>query len=124
MDETSGAKPPGKTRLLTLGDLDRRTASYRKTVDLISAIETDLGGAGNLSAAERQLVQRAGTLGAMLEDVETKWIAGEPIDPAAFCTVVNAQRRVLETIGLKRRPRDVTPDLQSYLATRAKEPTA
>jgi hypothetical protein len=31
-------------------------------------------------------------------------------------TVVNAQRRVLETIGLRRQPRDVTPSVAEYVA--------
>src|SRR5215468_557294 len=48
MDAGSGPdaaeKPAGKTRLLSLHDIDRRTAAYRKTADLIDAIENDLGG--------------------------------------------------------------------------------
>ena len=62
----------------------------------------------------------------MLTDAESRWIEGGPIDTTAYCTVVNAQRRVLETIGLKRVPRDVTPSLESYLAAKAtaREPAA
>jgi hypothetical protein len=111
----------GKLRFLTLADLDCRTAAYRETTRLIEAIEADLGGADQLSIGERQLVQRAGVMGALLSDIETRWIRGEPIDPAAYCTTVNAQRRVLETIGLRRRPRDVTPTLSEYMASRESE---
>ena len=42
----------GKTRLLSLEDLDRRTASYRKTAEFIDRVEADLGGADRLSTAE------------------------------------------------------------------------
>jgi hypothetical protein len=38
-----------------------------------------------------------------------------------YCTLVNAQRRLLETVGLKRVARDVTPSLQEYLAMEARE---
>jgi hypothetical protein len=102
-------KPSGKARLLTLNDLDRRTAAYQATARLISEIEADLGGHDRLSTAERQLVQRAAVLGAVLIDAEAKWLAGDAFDPSTYCAIVNAQRRVLETIGLKRRARDVSP---------------
>jgi hypothetical protein len=110
-------KGGGKARFLTLADLDRRTSAFRQTEALISALESDLGGADALTTGERQLVQRAAVLGAVLEDMETRWIGGMPMDASAFCTVVNAQRRVLETIGLKRRQRDVTPNLSDYIQT-------
>jgi hypothetical protein len=113
------AKPAGrvgKARLTSLDSLDRRTVAYRETRKLINEIEGDLGGSDRLSTGERQLVQRAAVLGAVLTDTESRWIEGEPIDTTAYCTVVNAQRRVLETIGLRRQPRDVTPSLAEYLA--------
>jgi hypothetical protein len=120
IEAISPAAPPpkagGKARLLTLDGLDRRTAAYRVTRKLIDEIEGDLGGNGSLSTGERQLVQRAAVLGALLTDTESRWIEGEPIDPTAYCTVVNAQRRLFETIGLKRTPRDISPSL-SDIAT-------
>jgi hypothetical protein len=106
----------GKVRFLSLHDIDRRTTAYRKAADLIDAIETDLGGADRLSTGERQLIQRAAVTGAMLEDQEARWLAGEPVDPALYATLGNAQRRMFEAVGLRRQPRDVTPKLSSYLA--------
>lgn len=120
------AKPAdraGKIRLLSLDGLDRRTAAYRVTRKLIDEIEGDLGGSDRLSTGERQLVQRAAVLGAVLTDTESRWIKGAPIDTTAYCTVVNAQRRVLESIGLRRRMRDV-PSLHDYLESKAAEPEA
>jgi hypothetical protein len=113
-------KNTGKLRLLTLSHLDGRTAAAKRARDLIEAIETDLGGSDRLSTGERQLVQRAAVLGAVLTDTESRWIEGEPVDLTGYCTIVNAQRRVLETIGLRRRSRDVTPDLHDYLAQKHK----
>jgi len=78
----------GKARFLTLADLDQRTAAYRETVKLIAEMEVDLGGADQLSSGERQLVQRAGVLGAVLSDIETRWISGNStlVPSKVICT--------------------------------------
>jgi hypothetical protein len=103
-----------KTRLLSLEDLDRRTAGYRKTAELIDRIEADLGGADRLSTAEQQIIRHAALTGAMLEDLGTRWLNGEPIDPALFATLSNSERRLYEAVGFRRRERDVTPDPLEY----------
>jgi hypothetical protein len=100
---------------VTFENMDRRCGAFRETKRLIDALEADLGGADQLSTGERQLVQHGGVLGAILTDLEARWIAGEPIDVLAYCTIVNAQRRVFESIGLRRRPKDITPRLPDYL---------
>jgi hypothetical protein len=53
-------------------------------------------------------------LGAYIESCEVKWLGGEAVDLADYLAAINSQRRVLATIGLERRARDVTPDLGSY----------
>jgi hypothetical protein len=108
-----------KTKLLTLADLDRRTAAYKRTCAIISSLQADLGGADRLSCAQLQLIQRAAMLGAILEDQESRWLAGEPIDPGAYATLSNAQRRLLADLALERRARDVTPTLREHLARKA-----
>jgi hypothetical protein len=102
-----------------LHDLDRRTAAYRRTVDLIEAIEGDLGGADQLSTGQRQIVQRLGLLCTLSEHLEAKWLAGEgEFDPALYVTISNALKRLFAVIGLERKPRDVMPTLQEYLRAR------
>jgi hypothetical protein len=44
-------------------------------------------------------------IGTMAEDIEARWLLGEPVDPNALCTLANAQRRLLESLGLSRRRR-------------------
>jgi hypothetical protein len=110
------ARKGRKTRLLTLADIDGRTSAYKETRRLIDEmIESDLGGSAALSTGEKQLVQRAAVLGAVLTDIESRWIEGQPIDATVYCTVVNAQRRVLETIGLRRRAKQVM-SVDDYVA--------
>jgi hypothetical protein len=102
-----------KLRFLTLDKLDGRTLAARKARDLLSGIETDLG--GDLTAAKRELAQRAAVMGAYLEDWEARWLSGEPVtDVANYLAAANNQRRMFETLGLDRKARDVS--LDSYLA--------
>jgi uncharacterized protein YjiS (DUF1127 family) len=105
----------GKARLFTLSDLDSRTRACRHALELRAGLLSDLGGESETSIAERELVQRAAVLGAMLEDLEVRYLNGEDADPQQYSVLLNAQRRVLADIGLKRRPRDVV-SIDSYLA--------
>jgi hypothetical protein len=75
----------------------------------------DLGGSEVLSEAQRQLVRRAAGLSVQGEAVEAQIIAGQEIDLGGYVTAINSLRRVLDTLGLKRVPKDVTPSLDHYL---------
>jgi hypothetical protein len=105
-----------KTRLLSLHDLDRRTAAYRRTTDLIAQIEADAGGHDRLSTGQRQIIQRAAILGSLSEHLEALWMAGEPFDPVTYCTIVNAQKRLLEAVGLRRVPKEIDADDREAIA--------
>ena len=113
---------PGKVKLMTLADLDGRTNAAKAARALVADLSADLGGADRLSAGERALVVRAAVTTAMLEHIETTWLAGGGIDLAGYATLANVQRRLLVTVGLQRRPRDVTPDLDDYVASRVPPP--
>lgn len=121
IDPGNGADTPsiesgnGKLRLLTLNSLDGRTAASRRARDLIAEIESDLGGSDCLSAGQRQLVQRAAVLGALIESYEATWLAGKKTPIETYLSTINAQRRVLTTLGLERRAHDVTPSVGAYL---------
>jgi hypothetical protein len=117
---TSGASQ--KMKLLTIGDLDGRTRAAQMVSKTISAIASDLGGNEHLSTGEHQIIKRAALTGAMLEDMAARWLLGEPVDPALYATLSNAERRLLETVGLKRVARDVTPSLRDYLTSKAAKP--
>jgi hypothetical protein len=106
-------------QLLTLSDLDQRTRSAALANQLLKDLQSDAGGRENLSAAQRQLIQRAAILGALIEHSEVRWSAGQSIDLASYLAAINTQRRVLVSLGLERRQRDVTPDLSDYINSRA-----
>jgi hypothetical protein len=109
-----------KHRLLALQDFDKRTLAYTETKKLIGAIEADLGGADNLSAMERQMIQHAAITGAMITDMEVKYLAGRRIDTSEFGFLVGVQHRLFSLLGLRRRPKDVTPSLEQVLSEEEK----
>ncbi len=86
----------GKLRLMTLHDLDGRTLASRRAKELIATIAEDMG--GDLTVPQRQLVQHAAILGAMIESLAARWLLGEPIDQNTYAMLINAQRRVLAAL--------------------------
>jgi hypothetical protein len=116
--ENTNEADAGKIRLRTLHDLDGRTVAAQKARALVEALEVDLGGADRLSTAKRALVTRAAVTAAIVENIETNALTGAEIDTAAYVALVNNLRRLLTTIGLERAAKDVTPDLNAYIASR------
>lgn len=108
-----------KLRLRSLDDLDGRTSSARMAFQLRAALASDLGGHDSLSTAKKALVNNVALLGAMLEDIGARFLAGEKVDPGAYATLANAQRRLLVDLGLERHARDLTPSLRSYVKGKA-----
>jgi hypothetical protein len=100
-----------KTKLLSFSDLDLRTNAARSARQLVAHLESDLGGHDALSAGTRELIKRAALVGAMTEDLEVRWVKGEPIEIGQYALLTNAQRRLLVTLGLDRHQIDVTSDL-------------
>ncbi len=76
-------------RLLSLDQLDGRTAAAKAVRAFIATLENDLGGADRLSVGEREIVTRAALASAMLEDMEAKWLAGGSLDIASYTTLAN-----------------------------------
>jgi hypothetical protein len=117
--EKQSAKAPDAKRspvkLMSLADLDGRTNAAKTARALVAELESDLGGADRLSAGEREIVQRAALASAMLRDMEAGWLTGRGLDVAGYTTLANTQSRLLKMLGLERRARDVTPDLNDYM---------
>jgi hypothetical protein len=99
----------GKVRLRSLDDLDCRTSAAKRARDLVNRLENDCGGPDQLSTGQREIIKRAALSGAVLEDIEVHWLEGQKIDVGDYALLANSQRRLLATIGLERRARDVTP---------------
>jgi hypothetical protein len=115
---TARSRPP-KAKLQALVELDGRTHLVRQARGLQAAITSDLG--GDLSAAQSILVERACLIATFCEACEAKWLsAPEAGMDESYLSAVGTLRHVLGQLGIERRARDVTPNLQTYLADKAK----
>jgi hypothetical protein len=120
----SEQKRSGRSRITNgsklLPGVDGRSPWVRRCKDIIGTHLSDLGGEDNTSAAERSIIRRAAVLTTELERLEVKFArageaSAEELD--IYARIAANLRRLLEAVGLKRRPRDVTPTLAEYLAS-------
>src|ERR1700738_1062062 len=108
-----------RTKLFAIEGMDGRLGPARRFRDILEQIEFDVGGIDNLSEGQRQLCRRAATLSFTAEAMEVDAVAGKPFDIALSGRLPDRLGRCLQRLGLKRKARDVTPTLQSYLAAKA-----
>ena len=103
-------------------EIDGRSAWARRMRDLINLHVADLGGPDAISEAERSLIRRAATIATELERMEAQFAQAGEADPDAldlYGRQAGVLKRILEGLGLRRRPRDVTPDLRTYIEGQA-----
>jgi hypothetical protein len=107
-------------RLFADMTVDGRRGWSRRLRDLLQLHVSDLGGDNVVSAAEHSICRRIAAVTVELELLERKFAlkgkgaAADDLD--LYLRGANSLRRLLESIGLKRVARDVTPLLQDYLA--------
>ena len=96
-----------------LAGVDGRSTWARRLRDLIELHTNDLGGVLNISEAEKAIVRRASVLIVELERMETDFALAEGAPNIAtldaYQRAAGNLRRLLESLGLERRQRDVTP---------------
>lgn len=105
------------TNAVWLDGVDGRSGMARRFREIFTGIEADLG--GDLTEAQRTILARAATLAVWCEEREAELGRGQDFDAQAYATIANALRRILSDLGLHRAPKDVTPDLQSYINAKA-----
>jgi len=100
----------------TFVDGDGRGPWARRWRDLQALYADDLGGASSLSEFQSGLIATAATLRCELERLEGKLSLGEDLDLDVFGRLAGHYRRIVETLGIERRKRDVTPSVDDYVA--------
>jgi hypothetical protein len=99
-----------------------RSSWARRLRDLVALHITDLGGDMNVSEAERAIIRRAAVIIVELERMEHDFALSEGAPGLAeletYQRMANSLRRLLESTGLRRRARDITPSLREYLTVR------
>ena len=90
----------------------------RRCKDIIADHLSDLGGANNTSSAERSLIRRASVLTVELERLEAKFAMANAANEAPsdsdldlYQRTAGNLRRLLESVGLQRRAKDVGSSL-------------
>jgi hypothetical protein len=98
---------------------DPRSAWSRRFHDLVVGHVSDLGGADILSEAQFSLIRRAAAIECELERLDARLSVGDAVDMDSYARVAGHLRRLFETLGLERRPRDVAPSLRELLQAEA-----
>lgn len=100
-------------RAFVLGT-DQRNPWIRRCKDIAAAHTSDIDLGGDISEAQRSLIRRIAVLTTQLEMLESKFAAvnGEASakDLDLYVRSSGVLRRSLQTIGLERKQKDVTPD--------------
>ena len=98
-----------------LPGVDGRGAWIRRCKDVISAHLQDIG-PDTASAAERSLIRRVAVMTTELERIEIRFATNTATndDLDLYQRTAGNLRRLLEAVGLKRVPRDITPDPLDY----------
>ena len=119
MDESTNTPFQGmaspKVRPLTVSHVDRRTRASKRARALIEGLAEDMGGMDALSVAERTLLERIALVVVLAESHESEWLQTGKVKVESYTALLNTLRRLLVTIGLRRRAKDVTPSLSQYL---------
>jgi hypothetical protein len=110
-----------KVQPLTRAALDGRSNAAKNFARIVSGIENDLGGRDQLSTVETALIEAFAGATIHVNELNALLLLGEAIDLADHAAAISAMVRVAARIGLRRRPRDVTPNLEEYLKQVADE---
>jgi hypothetical protein len=108
----------GNRQFVALGD--GRSAWSRRQADIVDQLVEDAGGIELVGAAKFALCQAAAVLQIELESMAAIRSAGGPLDVDVFGRALGNLRRALETLGVERVKRDVTPDFRTYVAAKSK----
>jgi hypothetical protein len=87
---------------------DPNSAWARRFHDLVQGHLSDLSGRSNMSEAQFALCKRAAGLECELEQMEGRMSLGEEVNLDSYGRAASHLRRILETLGLERKARDVT----------------
>lgn len=102
------SKVTNKTRLF-LGDVavDGRSKLARRFADHIDDLVSQIG--GDPTPAQLAIIRNAACLAVLTEIDQAKLVSGQDVDDAVFIRRVETLRKLLWSLGLHRRARDVSP---------------
>ena len=106
--------------------VDGRSIRARRFRDIYTQTTEDLGGLDRLSEGETQIVRGIAMLSVMREDLDIAYMKGAPeltLDSfaATYGLVINTLLKCFRSVGLKRRPREVSGELEEYVKAKGAE---
>jgi hypothetical protein len=101
-----------------MAGIDQRSLPYREYQDSVADLVSHMG--ETPTAAQQALIEEASGLIVWCRQARHALLTGGKFDVSTYCTATNSLRRLLADLGLERRLRDVTPDLDAYLAQKAR----
>lgn len=96
--------------------VDGRTLIAKRYRSITSQLVADQG--GDVAEARLQLIQRFAGAAVLSELIETKIVSGQTVDLTEYSQLISSLVRIAARIGLDRTPRNISPDLKSYLDRR------
>ena len=113
-----------KAQVITdLGQIDRRTRTWRRRQARRAEIVATMGGEDALTPHQRELVDLLLGLGQLVEGFQARMADGQEVDAERYLSAVKEQRRVMAELGMPRspapQPRAVLPIRERMAAARA-----
>jgi hypothetical protein len=122
---SAAARARTTNRDIYLPGVDGRSTVARRYHDITIAVISDQGGLDNMSELRLHLCKRAAAVNTLIEQMEARIVAGEPIEQDKYVSLIQASIRLSNTLGLNRKAKAV-PDLDDYLRSKgySTEPTS
>ncbi len=123
-DGSLSDRPPATRSAVTngaklLSGLDGRTLAARRYKDIAFSLADDLGGAAELTEAQRCLIRQAAALTVHSEQLQAAMLRGEAVDAKDIVAASNASGRILAKLGLRRSAvASKAPSIADYLKAR------
>jgi hypothetical protein len=120
------AEPVKKRRPRSISELDKRSLEklerrgleFQRNEAIRSSLVVDLGGEDAVSVARALIANKCAFHAMKLENMQIASLSGEEIDLKLHGELTDRLRRGLESIGLERKHKDITPTLAEYLASK------
>jgi hypothetical protein len=99
--------------------VDGRCASARQFKAICSQLIADQGGPDNIGEVRRQLIARFAGAAVLAIQVEKEILEARPVQVEQYSTLISSLVRLATKLGMGRIPKNLTPDLRTYLEERA-----
>jgi hypothetical protein len=104
-----------KPRPFTREQLDQRTAAFKMFDSLYAAVASDCGGMDQISAVQRELIEAFCGVAIRLNDLNTRGLAGQPVNLSDLSLAASTLTRLASRIGIARRAKELTPSVDQYV---------